>query len=120
MLLCTSTGAAVKPTDPFYLSVSWRALRLKALKRDHFRCAKCGGSVAGKGKSRVNHKQPRKLRPDLALSLANLETLCTSCDNKWHQEKGFGPNHDTKGHDLSGIPNDPHHPWRAAMPGGGH
>lgn len=38
--------------------------------------------------SRVDHKIPRKARPDLALVMGNLRTLCAACDNKRHSEKG--------------------------------
>jgi len=50
--------------------------------------AVCGVSVPGKGESRVDHIKTRRDRPDLALVLGNLRTLCASCDNQAHREKG--------------------------------
>ena len=75
------------PGNRFYHSPLWRQLRLKTLKRDHFRCVKCGVSVAKKGESRVDHILPRKTYPELAYSLKNLQTLCRFCDNRKHWEK---------------------------------
>jgi 5-methylcytosine-specific restriction endonuclease McrA len=78
----------MKGTDPFYSSNAWRELRYKALKRDHWKCTICERSVRGKGESRVDHVEPRRKRPDLALVLSNLRTLCIDCDAKRHSAKG--------------------------------
>lgn len=75
-------------TDPFYQTNQWRNLRHRVVARDRYRCTCCGASVRGKGLSRVDHVIPRRQRPDLALSSSNLRTLCASCDNKRHSEKG--------------------------------
>ena len=77
-------------TDGFYVSPEWKALRLQCLKRDRYRCRKCGRLVAGKGQSRVDHVLPRKTHPELSLVLGNLQTLCAACDNRKHSEKGRG------------------------------
>jgi 5-methylcytosine-specific restriction enzyme A len=74
--------------DPFYQSGAWRRLRYLALRRDRWRCTCCGRSVRMRGDSRVDHIETRKARPDLALKLSNVRTLCASCDNKRHSEKG--------------------------------
>jgi 5-methylcytosine-specific restriction endonuclease McrA len=75
-------------TDPFYHSNAWRELRYLCLKRDHWHCTVCERSVRLKGSARVDHIIDRRERPDLALMLSNLRTLCASCDNKRHAEKG--------------------------------
>lgn len=72
----------------FYQSAEWRELRLRALRRDGWMCLWCGRSVRGKGQSRVDHVRTVREAPHLALSLDNLRTLCPSCDNKRHSEKG--------------------------------
>ena len=74
----------------FYQSGQWKELRLLALKRDGHRCVECGVSVKGWKKSRVDHIEPVKVRPDLALVLSNLRTLCAVCDNKRHMMDKFG------------------------------
>lgn len=63
---------------------------MQALRRDHFRCVVCGIYVGGRKQSRVDHIRSVKDRPDLALSLANLRTLCAAHDNQAHREKGLG------------------------------
>ena len=75
-------------TDPFYKTKDWYRARAKTLLRDNYACVFCGASVRGKRQSRVDHILPRADRPDLALDLGNLRTLCPSCDNKRHAEKG--------------------------------
>ena len=95
--------------DGFYQTPEWKHLRAQALRRDCFKCVVCGASVVGKGRSRVDHILDLKRRPDLAMSLDNLRTLCSTCDNKRHAEKmGANPN---RGAALDGTPLDPAHPW---------
>jgi 5-methylcytosine-specific restriction enzyme A len=75
------------PGDPFYATAEWRDLRRRALKRDRYCCVLCGADVRKLGASRVDHKLSRRARPDLALVLANLRTLCATCDNRQSREK---------------------------------
>lgn len=82
-----------------YKTEQWRKVRLMALKRDHYACVMCGCDVRGKGLSRVDHIIPVKQRPDLALALANLRTLCAPCDNRRHSEKGLGKERPLTGDD---------------------
>lgn len=94
--------------DPFYNTPQWRALRKQALIRDCYRCVVCQRDVHHKGQSRVDHIVSRRQRPDLSLVLSNVRTLCPSCDNKRHAEKGGSAVH---GVALDGTPLDPSHPW---------
>jgi 5-methylcytosine-specific restriction enzyme A len=89
----------------FYGTQAWRALRARALKRDGHRCTRC----ASRHRLTVNHRISRRERPDLQLELANLETLCAACDNKFHREKGHGTS--AFGCTLEGWPLDPRHHW---------
>lgn len=75
------------PGDPFYQSPEWRAIRRQALKRDRYRCVMCRADLAKLRASRVDHILPRRQFPALALSLANLRSLCPTCDNRQAQEK---------------------------------
>ena len=69
----------------FHLSPAWKALRLAAKRRDGWRCVRCGSRVG----LEVDHIQPRERRPDLALVLDNLATLCRSCHiQKTRAERG--------------------------------
>lgn len=65
----------------------WKALRLEALRRDGFACRTCGAS----GRLEVDHVQPVRNRPDLAWTLANLQSLCGACHaRKTRIEIGLG------------------------------
>ena len=86
-----------KQTDPFYTSGPWRAIREQALIRDHYICQKClkkwemGKILKPHDATMVHHIIPRSERPDLELCLENLISLCDSCHNEEHPERGFKP-----------------------------
>jgi len=63
----------------------WRALRLRALRRDGWRCVRCGA----RHRLEVDHVVPREERPDLAWSVDNLQALCAGCHiDKTREEQG--------------------------------
>ena len=98
----------------FYSSPEWLAVRHQALARDRWRCVLCGASVSARGAARVDHIRPRRQFPELALSLANLRSLCVACDAKRHAEKGRAPAMAALvGADASGWPTAAAHPWNA-------
>lgn len=84
------------PAEPFYHTTAWKKVRALALMRDHGMCVDCMkefGAGYGKKPSRattVHHIIPYKERPDLALCLDNLVSLCDACHNKRHPEKAQG------------------------------
>ena len=53
----------------------WKALRLKALERDEWRCVQCNERRG----LEVDHVLPVRDRPDLAWSIDNLQCLCGRC-----------------------------------------
>ncbi|MDT1933929.1 HNH endonuclease signature motif containing protein [Staphylococcus aureus] len=70
--------------NKFYHSTSWNQLRMKAYLRDNRECQHCkreGKAVKGQN---VHHIKPIDQRPDLALDINNLITLCIDCHNKVH------------------------------------
>lgn len=75
-----------KRADPFYLSEEWKALRLKCLRRDGYRCTECRCMCAGKKRGQpsphVDHIKTRREHPELAMRLDNLRTLCPSCHSR--------------------------------------
>jgi hypothetical protein len=79
-----------KVAHPFYASAAWRAVRQLALKRDRWMCVQCSAKVHTKGSMIVDHIIERKARPDLALTLTNLRTLCRKCDAMRHRNKYLG------------------------------
>lgn len=106
-------------SNPFYKTTEWKALRTRVLQRDGYRCTICGNSVAGRGKARVDHIQPRKTHSHLAMNPNNLRSLCIDCDAQSHREKGGVPgtqnykqrNEWFTGCDETGWPLDPNHHW---------
>lgn len=85
-----------KKSDPFYHTAAWRRLRAVALSRDDGMCQECmrrfrlGYGIAPRRATMVHHIVPIEERPDLALRLENLRSLCSECHNREHPEKG-GP-----------------------------
>ncbi len=71
------------PHDKFYWSKDWFKVRAKVLKRDGYKCQRCGIDVKGKGNAHVDHIQNRKQFPELALEMSNLWTLCPPCHSKF-------------------------------------
>jgi len=110
--------SAVFDPASFYPSRAWKQLRLLALQRDHWRCTVCGIHVGGKARASVDHILPARTRPDLAMSLANLRTLCRMHDNQSHREKWRSDPSAPRearftGCNPDGTPLDPDHHWRA-------
>lgn len=86
--------AHIKESKPFYHSDEWKKVRAAALMRDAGMCCDCMDKFrAGYGRkprraTMVHHLQSIEKRPDLALDLGNLRSLCDACHNKRHPEKG--------------------------------
>lgn len=66
--------------EDFYSSREWRELRYLALKNTEGRCQCCGACSSDGVRIHVDHVQPRYTRPDLSLSLDNLQVLCEDCN----------------------------------------
>jgi len=80
----------IKSQNPnrFYYTKEWKAVRLLALKRDHYNCKRCSGEwdshipikrVAYKEAKYVHHIKALKDHPELCITLENLVSLCFSC-----------------------------------------
>lgn len=67
--------------DAFLQSYEWRRLRMEALKKYGPRCQCCGASVSDGAVMNVDHIKPRRVYPELALSLDNLQILCGECNH---------------------------------------
>lgn len=68
-------------SDSFYDSADWRTVRFEALRLSSGACVLCGRSNRQHGVVlHVDHIKPRSLRPDLALTLSNLQVLCEDCN----------------------------------------
>ena len=74
--------------DKFYNSRPWRKLRLKALERDHNECQLCKKNPEVNKivlANTVHHIKEVKDRPDLAMDLDNLVSLCRNCHEEIHE-----------------------------------
>lgn len=84
-----------KESLPFYHTAAWRKVRQMALMRDGGMCQDCMDRLrAGYGfhprrAEMVHHIIPVSERPDLALDLNNLRSLCNACHAAEHPEKGY-------------------------------
>lgn len=85
-----------KEADPFYHTALWLHVRALALERDHYICQIClqawrdgQRDTRPRTATTVHHVIPRKERPDLALCLDNLQSVCPKCHNGEHPEKGL-------------------------------
>lgn len=72
----------------FLETYEWRKLRMEALKKYGPKCQCCGATPATGAVMNVDHIKPRKLFPDLALDINNLQILCHECNHgkgNWDQ-----------------------------------
>jgi 5-methylcytosine-specific restriction endonuclease McrA len=76
-------------SDDFLQSYEWRKLRMVVIKKRGTRCECCGASPKdGRTVINVDHIQPRRLHPELALEESNLQVLCHECNHgkgNWDQ-----------------------------------
>ncbi|MDT2815965.1 HNH endonuclease [Vagococcus carniphilus] len=79
----------------FYNSSEWKLLRQSVLERDNYECQWCKeqGKVTTGVHSilEVDHIEELKDRPELALDIDNLRTLCKDCHNKRHDRFNYRP-----------------------------
>lgn len=86
-LRLTKKTQAPKPTGvdvtsvEFLSTYEWRKTRMIALKKYGARCQCCGASAATGAVIHVDHIKPRKLFPQLALDVDNLQVLCHECNH---------------------------------------
>lgn len=65
----------------FLKTFEWRKLRMQALVLYGNTCMCCGNSPKNGAVINVDHIKPRKLFPDLALKIENLQVLCSECNH---------------------------------------
>lgn len=68
-------------SDAFLSTYEWRRVRMMALREYGPKCQCCGATPATGAVMNVDHINPRKLFPHLALNLANLQILCHDCNH---------------------------------------
>jgi 5-methylcytosine-specific restriction enzyme A len=99
----------------FYDSPAWRELRARHIRRNP-NCAQCGQRFR-RGMT-VDHKQPRRTVPALALDPANLQTLCRWCHDSTKRHIEADDRHPLGGGvGADGYPLADRHPWRSGARG---
>lgn len=68
-------------SDGFLQSFEWRSVRMMALKKYSPVCMCCGASPQTGAVLHVDHVKPRKIFPQLALDVSNLQILCGDCNH---------------------------------------
>jgi 5-methylcytosine-specific restriction endonuclease McrA len=68
-------------TNEFLQTYEWRKLRMQALKKYGPRCMCCGATPQTGAVMNVDHIKPRKIFPELALEIDNLQVLCNECNH---------------------------------------
>lgn len=76
----TASGVNVA-SDAFLSTFEWRKVRMMALKKYGPVCQCCGATPATGAIMNVDHIKPRKLFPQLALDVNNLQILCHECNH---------------------------------------
>jgi 5-methylcytosine-specific restriction endonuclease McrA len=84
----STPAKAFVATDDFLTTFEWRKLRMEALIKYGRRCVCCGATPMTGATMNVDHIKPRKLFPELALDINNLQILCHECNHgkgNWDQ-----------------------------------
>lgn len=71
-----------------YNSTRWKRKRQYILHRDGFLCQECKKYGRNREAKIVHHIKEVEDHPELALINSNLVSVCASCHNKIHPEKG--------------------------------
>jgi len=75
-------------TNPFYNSKKWKDKRKYILYRDGYLCQECKKYGRNTEAKVVHHIKELEDHPELRLKNNNLVSVCKSCHNKIHPEKG--------------------------------
>ena len=70
-----------------YAKYFWKELAKFILKRDNYKCQKCGIEHKNQNKLIVHHKKPWAKYPELRFEPSNLMVLCEECHKILHREK---------------------------------
>lgn len=68
-------------SNDFLKTYDWRKLRQEVLDKYDSRCMCCGAKPSDDKYLCVDHIQPRKTHPELALNIGNLQILCNECNH---------------------------------------
>jgi 5-methylcytosine-specific restriction protein A len=80
----------MKKTNPFYKTKAWQRCRESILARDNHLCQVCIRKGRLTPANTVHHIEHLQDNPDRALDESNLISICATCHNQLHPEKGQG------------------------------
>lgn len=81
-VLSFAQSSGINPvSDDFLRSFEWKSVRMMALKKYGAVCQCCGASPKTGAVINVDHIKPRKIFPQLALDVDNLQVLCGDCNH---------------------------------------
>ncbi|MBA4543843.1 HNH endonuclease [Thermoactinomyces daqus] len=80
----------MKSAKPFYQSRAWQRCRAAVLARDNHLCQVCLKKGRLTPANTVHHIEHLTDNPSRALDESNLISICATCHNKLHPEKGQG------------------------------
>jgi 5-methylcytosine-specific restriction endonuclease McrA len=69
-----------KYRDLFLHTFEWKTVRYMAIKLSNGKCQACGRSAQDGIILAVDHIEPRRDHPELALTVSNLQVLCHECN----------------------------------------
>lgn len=75
-------------SNPFYITTRWKRKRAAILRRDKYLCQDCKRYGRTTEAKEVHHIKHLEDHPELAYDDDNLISLCKSCHNARHPEKG--------------------------------
>jgi 5-methylcytosine-specific restriction endonuclease McrA len=94
----------------WYRSKGWKRLRAKHLKQHpHCQCPHCAGKYIPANV--VHHIKPHRGNEALFWDEANLQSLTTTCHDRFKQSQEKGGHGFLKGCDQRGYPLSKDHPW---------
>lgn len=70
-----------------YARAAWKETAKEVLRRDGYRCRKCGAAHEGGMKLVVHHVKAWAKHPELRFDKENLLTLCQDCHKKEHSKR---------------------------------
>lgn len=74
-------GPVSPASNDFLKTYEWRKVRMQAIKRYGAICVCCGATPSDGESINIDHIKPRRLFPQLALDIENLQPLCQPCNH---------------------------------------
>ena len=84
--------------EKFYWTYAWKKLRKQRRELDNQECQRCKRKGRYSPAEVVHHIQRVDKAPHLALTITNVESLCSACHNAVHPEKlgGYTESYDNQ------------------------